>query len=120
MIDDDAELCREMADVFKAEGYFIDCISSPDEIEDALRKTRYDAILIDFKIPHSNGVDLLRNVIKKSPQSKIFVTTGRPFIENLLEEEGLLTQVSGIFSKPFDIEIMLGKIRISTGTIPAP
>jgi len=113
MIDDDIELCREMSEVLKAEGYFVDCVSNPDEIGNALNKTGYDAILIDFKIPHSNGVDLLKSIIKKSPQSKIFVTTGRPFIETLLEKEGLLNRVNGIFSKPFDIEIMLGKIRAS-------
>ncbi len=118
MIDDDIELCREMSEVLKAEGYYVDCVSSPEKINKAVSKADYDAILVDFKIPNSNGIDLLKDIIKNNPQSKIFVTTGRPFIETLLEEEGLSRQISGVFGKPFDIEIMLEKIKVSIG--PAP
>jgi DNA-binding response OmpR family regulator len=81
--------------------------------ESMIRNSRYDIVLIDFKLPGTTGVELLKRVKVSSPDSKFFLISGRPFIEKLIKKEGLSKTVSGYVKKPFDVEKFLEKIKIS-------
>ncbi|KKR30443.1 MAG: hypothetical protein A2149_05135 [Candidatus Schekmanbacteria bacterium RBG_16_38_11] len=111
IIDDDAELCEEMAEFLNDEGYSVQTALDGNQGEKLIRKNNYDVILLDFKMPGLNGIDMLKIVKEKKPKPAVFIISGRPFIEKLLEEEKLTSVVDGIMGKPFDLEMMLKRIR---------
>ena len=113
LIDDDKELSVEMTEILEAEGYSVQVAFDGKQGEDFIRKSRHDIILIDFKLPGTTGVELLKKVRTLSPGSRFFFISGRPFIEQLIKKEGLSKTVSGYVKKPFDVKEFLEKIKIS-------
>jgi two-component system NtrC family response regulator len=118
IIDDDEELCMELSELLKEEGYEVK--SSHDGLEglSTLKENNYDLLLLDLKIPGMNGFDVLKNVKNSKPLLKVIVISGRPVFNQLKkytgnydeEEENILKMADGIISKPFDVTRVLGKI----------
>jgi len=112
LIDDDKELSGEISEILESEGYSVQAAFDGDQGERFIRKSRYDIILIDFKLPGMTGVDLLKKVKGLKLSSRIYFISGRPFLEKFVKEEGLSKIVSGCLTKPFDVKKFLEKIKI--------
>jgi len=113
LIDDDAELCQEVAEALRDEGFVVENTSDTSEGEKLVARGVFDVVILDYKMPGLNGIELLRMIKSKRPKTKVIITTGRPFIEKLLEEEGASHLVSGIVMKPFSYDELLEKIAKS-------
>lgn len=113
LIDDDLELCQELAEILRDEDYDVKNTSSPLEGKTLIDKDVFDIVILDFKMPDLNGLELLKIIKTKNPKTSVFFITGKPFIEKLLQEQNLADLVSGIISKPFNIKTLLDKISTS-------
>lgn len=113
IIDDDVELCEELQQILGDEGYDVE--ATTDSIKGAalINEDNYDIAILDFKMPHLTAVDILKQVKIRGRKTKFFLISGRPFIEKALKEEGLSGLVSGIINKPFNVDILLEKIKDS-------
>lgn len=111
LVDDDPELCDEMSEILKGEGYFVETAFDGITGDNLIENNIYDVVILDFKIPGLNGVELLRRIKNKSKSSKVFIITGKPFIEKFLEEEKLGGFIAGYMNKPFEIEKLIEKIK---------
>ena len=113
IIDDDADLSAQMVEVLRDEGHQV-CrrLYTHENLPD-FKPDDYDVIVLDFKMPDLSGIDILKSISKKDFKAKIFIVTGRPFIEKILNEENLLCMVSEIINKPFSIRNLLDKINNS-------
>ena len=107
IIDDDRELCEELADVFKDKGYKPEIACDPLEGLGMLKKCAYHALILDFKMPHATGIDVLYMLKEAGIKTNTLMITGRPHIEKMLEENGLRAMVRGVLSKPIDVEKMM-------------
>lgn len=111
IIDDDAELSEEMAEVLEAEGYSADKISDGRKGLELIRKNVYDVFLLDFKIHGMTGVDILKEIRRQAPEASVFFVSGKPGLAAVLEKENLSGAVKGIIEKPFNSQFLLEKIR---------
>ncbi|MCE5251162.1 sigma-54 dependent transcriptional regulator [bacterium] len=46
-----------------------------------LRESSFDAIILDLKLPDINGLEILRMIREKSPETAVIVVTGYPTVE---------------------------------------
>lgn len=113
LVDDDAELCQELADILRDEGYSVDNASHSLQGEAFLQKSAYDIYLFDYKMEDASGIDLLKKAKEINPSGRVFIISGRSFIEKLIQDEGVSHLVSGVINKPFNIEALLQKIETS-------
>ena len=113
IIDDDRELCEALMIFFKDEGNFAECTQDSVKGETLIRDGNYDIILLDYKMPSLGGIDILKNLKADNIRKRIFVISGRPFVEQALKEEDVSDMVSGIITKPFNLETLLEKIKES-------
>jgi len=111
IVDDDAELAEEIAEILRDEGYFVDSATDSGRGEALIGKNIYDAYLFDYKMSGLTGTDLLRKAKEKDPKAAVLIISGRPFIEKLLKEEKMDHLVSSVIKKPFDAETLLDKIK---------
>lgn len=111
LVDDDSELCEEMEEVLEAEGYSVETACDGKNAENLIKNNIYDVVLLDFKIPGLNGIDILKKVKETKPATRVFIITGKPFIEKHLEEEKLTDFVAGYMNKPFEVEKLIEKIK---------
>jgi len=111
IVDDDAELAEEMAEILRDESFIVESTSDALYAEKLINKESYDLYLLDYKMSYLSGVDLLKKIKFKDPESEVFIISGRPAIEKLLEEENVRELVSAVIKKPFDIETLLQRIK---------
>lgn len=113
IVDDDPEYCEGIAEILTQEGYTVRIAFDGSRAEKLIKEDRYDIILLDFKMPGPSGTDILKDIRQKSAESKIFVITGRPFIEELLKEENLSNLITAVISKPYNVSTLLEKIKLA-------
>lgn len=107
IIDDDIELCEELNEALNAEGFSSEYVNDPFLGEKLIRNRSYDILILDYKMPGLKGADLLKIMKSENIKKKVFIISGRPFIENLLEEESLNEIVKGVITKPINFEFLL-------------
>ncbi|MDO8663179.1 MAG: response regulator [Candidatus Omnitrophota bacterium] len=111
MIDDDLELCQELDEILKDEGYLVESVADGSLGKTALISNPYDLVIIDYRMPSFNGVEVLKFIKEKGLKIKVFLISGRPFVEKLLKEEGLSSLVTSVLNKPFCIKTLLDNIK---------
>jgi DNA-binding response OmpR family regulator len=115
LIDDDAQLCEEVAEMLRDEGYFVDNTSDEAQGEAWIKKNTYDICLLDYKIPRLTGIELLKKIKKKNSRCAALIVSGRPFIEKIIKEQNAAHLVAGVIEKPFEIKNVLDKIKKLSG-----
>jgi DNA-binding response OmpR family regulator len=111
IVDDDVDFSQELSEMLAAQGYAPDVINDGFAAYQQLLQKNYDLILLDFKMPGLNGIDLLKLVRKSKPLTKVLMVSGRPFIEKLVETELQEKLIHGIINKPFQEAEFLDKIN---------
>jgi DNA-binding NtrC family response regulator len=111
IIDDDKEFCEELAEILKDESYSVRMANDGLQGERLLREEPFDLVLLDFKMPGLNGVEMIKKIKEMNAKTRAFLISGRPFIDKVLEEEKISRLIEGFMSKPLDIEKFLRDIR---------
>lgn len=76
IVEDDADLRTALVDQLNEDGYRAVGFGSPEKALDQMRHGRYDVLLTDWILPQINGLDLLRQVKKRSPHTIGILLTG--------------------------------------------
>jgi two-component system response regulator (stage 0 sporulation protein F) len=111
LVDDDIELGLELTDLLTQEGYLVTTISDTTEAVKVIESQEHDINILDFKMPGLNGIDLVKKIKQKNPNTKVIMVTGRPFIEKLIKEENVSDLIDGLIGKPFKIEELFEQIK---------
>ncbi len=110
VIDDDHDLCRSLWDLFRDRGYRVALAHDSREASVQLRGQRYRVILIDLRLPDSDGSEVFRMVRTGDPSARTIVITGHrsemdPILDGLIAEG-----VDAVCFKPFNIPVLLDKL----------
>ncbi len=98
LVDDDKDMCDSLADVFTIDtDYKVDTSTDPLEALEMINKKNYDLIVIDYKMPKMNGLELLRSIKKINPATKIFILTA--FISHELIDQAKKEGAEKVLSK---------------------
>ena len=120
IVDDDEEICEEMASILQGEGYFVNKAFDGLQAKNALERDNYNLLLLDLKIGGLSGFDILKIVKERYPKAKVLVISARPMREHprhaILtdeekQEEKILKLADGYVNKPFDVEVLLDIIH---------
>lgn len=120
VVDDDEEFCEEMSEILTDEGYCVDQIFDGAKANNLLRKNKYDLILLDMKMPGISGLEVLKRIKQDKIATKIIIITGGFIGEKLPkkksaniseEDESALQLADAVATKPFDIKLVLDKVR---------
>ncbi|SDI47430.1 response regulator [Natribacillus halophilus] len=110
MVVDDKEGIRTLLkEVLQEEGYQVEEAANGWDALESVRKTKYDLILLDVKIPGINGVEVLKKMRAEDIMTRVMIMTAYEEMNTYgdLKELG----VSQVFSKPFDIREVLRKVN---------
>jgi two-component system, NarL family, invasion response regulator UvrY len=75
----------------------VDEAGSGQQAMEALRRSRYDLLILDINMPGRNGLDILRNVTSAHPDTKVLIVSGYP--ERQYAVNVLKSGASGYISK---------------------
>jgi DNA-binding response OmpR family regulator len=120
MIDDDEEICEEMAEILRDEGYDVTLAFNGEDGKALIEKDTFDLVLLDLKMPGLSGYDILKSAKAAGTRAKIIIISGRPFVRKYLpgedrsgkqKKEDILKMADGFINKPFDIARLLETIK---------
>lgn len=108
LIDDDAELCGMMRELFGEAGFTLDCaFNGRDGLTRALRNS-YDLIVLDVMLPMIDGFTVLQQLRRRS-EVPVIMLTARVHRRDRIE--GLNAGADDYLPKPFDPDELLARIR---------
>ena len=110
IIEDDAKIRRFLQLELEHEGYQIDLAENGEEGLSRVQKLYYDIILLDLMLPLISGEEVCKK-IRGVSDVPIIVITAKDDIRNKVE---LLDMgADDYITKPFDIEELFARIRVS-------
>lgn len=106
IIDDDPGTREALVAILDRAGYQITSLTGSEaEIEAACRHRVYQVAVVDYRLPHHNGLEVARRLKQCMPDCRvILISSELPPADALREEAGL---VDRFLAKPFSKEAIL-------------
>ena len=111
VVDDEVEMRIALETTLKREGHNITLAKNGEQALELLSADTFDLVLTDVKMPKMNGIQLLKTLKGKSPQTITIMMTAYGDIDNAVETIKL-----GAFDyllKPFSAEILIAAVNLS-------
>lgn len=110
IIDDNALLCDTLRDFLALEGYPVDTALDGASGLGKLQRGGYDLVISDIKMPGLSGLDVLRAIRERSPDTEVILMTGYASLETAVE--ALRLGAYDYILKPFDhLDLVIKTIR---------
>jgi len=87
IVDDDEAMRDACRQVLASEGFLLKESSSGEGALDLVGREAFDLLILDLKMPHVDGLEILRRVQQESPGTATVVITGYPSPRQLLPSE---------------------------------
>jgi len=111
ILDDDPALLDALTQTFKLRfpAAVVDCTSSPHDAQSAIQNGQYDLVICDVKMPHMDGVELLRRLKAAQTGTPVVVVTAA--VEEGLVEAATEQGAKAVLRKPLDRDDFFRVIR---------
>ena len=110
LVDDDQGISNSLAILLRGEGHDVDVTTYSRKGVIFIKENRYDVSIFDYKMKGFNGIDLSRMTKVKNPKCSVFIISGMLNIDELGNKKKDSNLVTGIITKPFDVESLLQRI----------
>jgi nitrogen regulation protein NR(I) len=98
--DDEANLRRLLAAQLQQDGYEVHTVADGREAIAALKEHHIDALITDLRMPHVDGLQLLRHCQETQPELPVILITAHGTVETAVE--AMRNGAFDFISKPFD------------------
>jgi signal transduction histidine kinase/DNA-binding response OmpR family regulator len=85
VVDDEPNVLLTVEAILASEGYDVDAIADSEAALQAIRAHQYDLVLTDLKMPKVDGLGILAEVRKSSPNTVCVMMTGYASVDTALE-----------------------------------
>jgi DNA-binding NtrC family response regulator len=93
------ECCKEVA---RSLNFNVQTAEARDEAYRAMDAATPDAVLLDLRLPNCSGLDLLRDIKRRSPETVVIVMTGYATVQSAVQAMKL--GAYDYITKPFDFD----------------
>src|SRR5436190_7099385 len=80
IVDDEPGIRQSLKGVFEDEGFTTDAVSSGEDCLKKIEQVSYDLVLLDIWLPGIDGLDTLRKLREKAPQTHVIMISGHATI----------------------------------------
>jgi two-component system response regulator GlrR len=108
IIDDEQEICELLAMRLEHNHYRVTTANDGPSGLDVLERRHVDAIILDLRLGEENGLDVLSEVQKRSPDIPVVILTAHGTIETAVE--AMKRGAYGFLTKPFHDHELLQKL----------
>lgn len=107
--EDDVNMCKILKLYLQKEGYEVECVSDGEEVLSYFERKKADLLLLDWMMPKKDGIETCKELHLMKIPVKIIMLTAKSTSDN--EYQGLLTGADDYIRKPFDIKVLLLRIK---------
>ncbi len=109
LVDDDKELLEIYDKIFKMNGFEVISCENGERALNALGKNQISVVISDIIMPKMSGIELLRQIKKRTPETEVIMLTAEGSISGAVEavKEGAFSYIV----KPADVDDLISNIR---------
>jgi DNA-binding response OmpR family regulator len=108
VVDDDPAICRVIQAAVDHDGFHVDAVSDPAQVEGQLRAHNYHVIILDYVIPGLQSEQVLDWLHEHQPDASIIVVTAYPSVDSALS--CLRARTYDYITKPFQVAHLQGVV----------
>lgn len=101
IVDDDERMLETLKEIFEQLEYKVDTASNGKIAIELTKKENFQVVLMDIKMPEVDGVEALKEIMKKGASAKVIMMTA--FTSDKLEKEAITEGAKKVFHKPINI-----------------
>jgi DNA-binding NtrC family response regulator len=105
LVEDDSELRGAVHSYLEIKGYSVSDAESGKACREFLEQNHADAIVMDYSLPDTDGLQLLRDIRAIDPSVPVLMMTGHATIE--LAVRSMKEGADQFLTKPFELSILL-------------
>lgn len=109
IVEDEKRLAESIRDWLVMEGHHVEISLDSQLALTTLGQRRYDVILLDILLPGVSGLELCRQYRSKGGNARILIVSAKGTTADI--ERGLDAGADDYITKPFDLKILLARIR---------
>ncbi len=109
LIDDEAELVYTLAERLTLRKIKTVAVTQSDVALKTMELQEFDIVVLDVKMPGISGIELLKTIKRKHPNTQVILQTGRGSLEE--SKEGLREGAFDYLIKPVDIDTLIEKME---------
>jgi DNA-binding NtrC family response regulator len=102
IVDDERSMRESCREVAQALGFNTQAADSPEHAYHALDTTPVDVVLLDLRLPGSSGLDVLREIKRRRPETLVIVMTGFATVQSSVQAMKL--GAYDYITKPFNFD----------------
>ncbi|MBQ5316130.1 MAG: response regulator transcription factor [Oscillospiraceae bacterium] len=108
IVEDNTELCTLLCDFLRAEGYTVSTAQNGEKALSLYERYGARLVLLDINLPDTDGFAVCRR-IRERDNTPVLILTARTDKEDKLN--GLVLGADDYIEKPYDIDILIAKIK---------
>ena len=113
LVDDDRSLTRTLAAILRSAGYIVTTAYNGAEAIHASMDTTFEAVILDIKLPDTDGIQLLKTIKAVDPVIGTLMLSGAATLEDAVDS--LNHGADAFILKPVDPDDLLHKLGTLTG-----
>lgn len=112
-VDDNARLLSVVVDVLTSAGHMVKVAANGREATNLIQRNKFDLILTDLYMPEKDGLEILLELRKKSPNLKVIVMSGGATDYHLPNSLHIATALGAVktISKPFSMDVLIDAVN---------
>jgi DNA-binding response OmpR family regulator len=108
-VEDEHRVASFVARALREQAYAVDVAESGERALSLACQSCYDTILLDLRLPDSDGIEVCRALRDKGVNSPVLMLTARGLVEQRVE--GLDAGADDYLTKPFAVAELLARVR---------
>ncbi|HTY64956.1 MAG TPA: formate/nitrite family transporter [Acidobacteriota bacterium] len=113
IIDDDEIVLKSCRRIFESEGFEVTTTENPQEGLNLVTEKAFDVILVDWMMPGFDGMDVVEEIDRRSPNSAMVMISGHPSVGRATEamKRGAMDYLPKPFKPQEIIEVVKKAVR---------
>lgn len=109
VVDDEPNTCAYVAKLLARRGWLVETACDGKTALDMVERTRYDAAVLDYRMPDTNGAELCRDIDRRQPGIPKVLVTGYPTVDTVFP--AVEAGVTRVLAKPVDEEELIAELE---------
>lgn len=109
IIDDEIGMCETLEDILEEHNFAAESAYDGKTGLKKIKKKKFNAVILDLKLPDLNGIKVLEKIKKYSPETEVVIITAYATLENAVEaiNKGAYSYIT----KPIDVNELINFLK---------